>query len=245
MGLSLVSVNIEWDRHLDTVLPFLRQTQADVVCIQELLERDIPLFEEGCGPLVIYSPMAYLDRGTLFPFGCGIFSRYPAKNAGERYYVSSREAIGILDEKGDSGAHAVAYADIAKEGASYRIATTHFTWTKGGESTPGQLEDLGTLMRELDALGEFALCGDMNAPRGRETFAALAARYQDNIPASYATSIDAELHKTRDNPTERARVATYMVDGLFTTPEYIASDVSLQFGVSDHAAVVATIGKAA
>jgi hypothetical protein len=33
----------------------------------------------------------------------------------------------------------------------------------------------------------------------------------------------------------------YVVDGLFTTPEYKATDVGLVDGVSDHMAIVATI----
>ena len=37
------------------------------------------------------------------------------------------------------------------------------------------------------------------------------------------------------------RLGTYMVDGLFTTPGCQASDVRLQFGVSDHAAIVARL----
>jgi hypothetical protein len=34
-----------------------------------------------------------------------------------------------------------------------------------------------------------------------------------------------------------------MVDGVFSTPEYSVSNVSLNFGVSDHAAIVADIVK--
>ena len=34
-----------------------------------------------------------------------------------------------------------------------------------------------------------------------------------------------------------------MVDGLFTTPKYIASNVKLEPGVSDHMAIVANIEK--
>ncbi len=244
MALSLVSVNIEWDKHLDTVLPFLREERADVTCVQELLEQDIALFEEACGQLIMYSPVGYLERGTMLTIGCGIFSRVPFIERGERYYVGARDTIRVDDEKSDIGTHVLSYGSFAKEGVEYRIATTHLTWSKDGESTAEQLEDLNKLFAELDSIGEFALCGDFNAPRGRETFSRLAAKYQDNIPTECTTSIDMRVHKTKDIPEARARVATYMVDGLFTTPGYSAKDVRLQFGVSDHAAIVATIEKA-
>jgi hypothetical protein len=81
-----------------------------------------------------------------------------------------------------------------------------------------------------------ALFGDFNAPRGKEIFSIFTEKLKDNIPLNYETSLDENLH--------RAGKLTYMVDGCFTTPEYVASDVELRFGVSDHAAVLATITKA-
>ncbi len=89
----------------------------------------------------------------------------------------------------------------------------------------------------LDAEEGFVLCGDFNAPRGGEIFSELAARYRDNIPAQYTTSIDASLHRAGD--------LQLMVDGIFTTPEYQASSVLLHSGVSDHYAVTADITKTA
>jgi hypothetical protein len=47
------------------------------------------------------------------------------------------------------------------------------------------------------------------------------------------TSIDPKLH--------RAGALQLMVDGLFTTPGYEASDVMLHTGVSDHCAITARI----
>jgi endonuclease/exonuclease/phosphatase family metal-dependent hydrolase len=127
----------------------------------------------------------------------------------------------------------------------YTIATTHFTWSPKGEANDDQRRDQAALFAILDSLGEFAFAGDFNAPRGKETFSKFAERYQDNIPPHYETSIDVTLHKTRNNPVENARVGKYMVDGLFTTPQYQASNVRLEFGISDHAAIIATIEKTA
>ena len=81
----------------------------------------------------------------------------------------------------------------------------------------------------------FVLAGDFNAPRGGEIFSHIAERYTDNIPPHYTTSIDGTLHRAGPIP--------FMVDGLFTTPSYRAKGVHLEFGVSDHAAVAATIEK--
>jgi len=125
--------------------------------------------------------------------------------------------------------------EIEKGGATFRVATTHFTWSEKGEASDLQKEDLGKLFPLLEGLREFVLCGDFNAPRGRTTFDAIAAKYKDNIPLEYTTSIDGSMHRAGNLP--------YMVDGLFTTPEYQASNVALNSGVSDHLAITATIHK--
>ena len=88
------------------------------------------------------------------------------------------------------------------------------------------------------------LCGDFNAPRmyeGKpgEIFAMLAAKFKDNIPAIYETSIDVSLH--RNGKTNAQELSDKMVDGLFTTPAYEASDVVLHPDISDHYAISATI----
>jgi endonuclease/exonuclease/phosphatase family metal-dependent hydrolase len=244
MALSLISVNVEWDKRLETVLPFLKERTADVVCVQELLEKDIPLFEQACGPCVGYAPVGCLQgEDGLYTEGEGLFTRLPVANVQIRYYVGSREGVRLNDGKSDNGTHAFITAEVGDE--RYRIATTHLTWTMDGESTEAQIHDLNLLFAALDDFGELVLVGDFNAPRGRETFTRLAARYKDNIPPHYETSLDLSVHKARNIPEVKDRLATYMVDGLFTTSGYSAKDVSLQFGVSDHAAIVATIEKTA
>ena len=85
-----------------------------------------------------------------------------------------------------------------------------------------------------DAVARCRICGDFNAPRGRPTWDAIAAKYKDNIPEHYKSSIDA-MH--------RAGALPYLVDGIFTTPGYRADNVELHEGISDHKAITATITK--
>ena len=243
MALSLVSVNVEHYRHLDRVIPFLKAEAPDVTCVHELDERDVPAFEEACGPCVLYMREGTRDLGRgLSTFGAGMFARVPTKDARALYYYGSAETIREDDGHSDWGTHVLGVLDAAKDGETYRIATTHFTWSERGAFDANQQRDLGALLPLLDSLGDVVFTGDLNAPRGREVFGTLAERYQDNIPQEHATSIDIDLH--RAGKTHREQLSDKMVDGLFTTPRYLAKDVRLQFGVSDHAAVVATIEKA-
>ena len=56
MALSLMCLNIEGTKHLDRIIPFLKEHQPDVFCVQELLEDTIPQLEAVAGPLCSYAP---------------------------------------------------------------------------------------------------------------------------------------------------------------------------------------------
>src|SRR3569623_473248 len=112
----------------------------------------------------------------------------------------------------------LAMADIERDGEMFRIATTHFPVTAHGEATDFQREDMKNLLSLLEKEGEFVLTGDFNAPRGGEIFAELASRYKDNIPPTITTSIDGMLHRAGQLP--------HMVDGIFSTPGYLVSNVA-------------------
>ncbi|MDR3571692.1 MAG: endonuclease/exonuclease/phosphatase family protein [Candidatus Pacebacteria bacterium] len=238
--IKLVSLNIERSKHLDRVVPFLEAQQADVVCLQELMEYDIETIERVAGKCFYTGTARYPEEtqtkaGVL---GQGIFSRLENIQSAAVFYHGSGLPDRLLDftdarSKHESESHALTYLDFKKEALLFRVATTHFTWTADGNPDEFQRADLRALLDVLSGLGEFTLCGDFNAPRGGEIFSELASRYADTIPAQYTTSIDKELHRAGD--------LQLMVDGLFTTAGYRASHVHLHSGVSDHLAIVATL----
>lgn len=239
-ALSLISLNIQRSNHMDRVVPFLAEHQPDIACIQEVLEFDIPRIAEALqSDSYQYAPMTLYPReGKPVPQGIAIFSRLPAPATRVRYYRSAPDQLKIFDmttleKKYETEGAMLLIADVEKNGTPFRIITTHFTWTPDGQPDGFQRRDLAAMLPLLDAEGDFVLCGDFNAPRGGEIFSALAARYHDNIPTQYTTSLDKDLH--------RAGHLDRMVDGLFTTPGYGASDVALVPGISDHCAIVGTI----
>ncbi len=242
-SLKLISLNLERSKHLNRVLPFLESERADVVCLQELCERDIPRLQYILGICHVYAPSgmhpndAPGTEGLLA--GVGIFSRLEASSMNARYYVGSEESARAGPVQRIFANSALVICEIRKDQTVFRTMTTHFTWSSRGEAIDAQRSDMRTMLALLATEGEFVLCGDFNAPRGGEIFSILAANYRDNVPPGYRTSIDINFHRAgKERPQE---LADKMVDGLFTTPGYAAPDVRLQFGVSDHAAIVATI----
>ncbi len=127
------------------------------------------------------------------------------------------------------------FAEISDGKETYKVATTHLPVTHHGEVTPFQLQIVDSLLATLAGLGDFIFCGDTNAPRGKEAFDRVARKYKDNIPVECETSLDQNLH--------RVKGLQYMVDALFTTHAYKASQVKLADGVSDHMAILANITK--
>ena len=241
-GIKLISVNIERSKHLQRVITFLKQETADVICLHELMEGDIPFFEQELDMKALFVPSTrHNNDGNPGVEGSAIFTALTVVGHGTEYYWGKAGEIRDFDvtsagTKHETQSYAILCADVRKAEEEFRIATTHFTWTADGQADDLQRADLKKMLEILEKLREFVLCGDFNAPRGLEIFTAIAGKYKDNIPLYYVTSLDRNLH--------RAGHLDYVVDGLFTTPEYNASDVRLQDGVSDHCAIIARIGKA-
>jgi exonuclease III len=241
--LKLLSLNIEGDNHYDLIFPFLEKEKPDVFCFQELFKCDIPLIEEKTSSTCVFVPMWKVTKENTARFslkgemGIGIFSslEYPAVSLATYagYSASLPEASEVAP---DAVPRKILCVDVIKDGKTYRVVTTHFTWTPNGGVTPVQQKDLQSLLSVLEPLGEFVMCGDFNAPRGKEIFDILAKRYTDNIPKEVTTTINNALHKVPN-------LEPLVVDALFTTSEYKASDVQVILGVSDHCAVMGNISQ--
>jgi endonuclease/exonuclease/phosphatase family metal-dependent hydrolase len=129
------------------------------------------------------------------------------------------------------------------EDVQYSIGTTHFTWTPDGDKPGfGQRADMKVFMEIVKKLPSHIMCGDFNIPRHHNAlYENLTEIYTDTIPEKYKSSLDKTLHRIGHLPEKQTLFNDYMVDYVFTQPPYKASDVHLEFKLSDHAAVVATI----
>lgn len=236
--LKLISINIEGRKHLDLVLPFLREQNPDVVCLQEVYEPDFQMFINALGMKGHFAPMTLntiSENSPLLPWGVCILTALPFTEAQKRYYYGNGNPIPVFVDNIKTMYKVLVSGVVRKGGVPYTIGTTHFTWTPNGEADEHQRHDMPALLAELEKFPEIVFCGDFNAPRGREIFTMLSCRYKDNIPLTYETSIDGNLH--RDGKLK------VMVDGLFSTPQYRAENVALVSGVSDHCAIIAKIFK--
>lgn len=246
VSLKLISANIEGSKHLDLIMPFLEQQQPEVLCVQELDEKDVAALEERMGAKCFFVPMVYAIEEPKLLQGIGIFSKFPMEAHVEQYAGHHDPEYRIYDPTTyesmfNASKFSLAIARILKKDVEFQIGTTHMPVTYRGGMADFQWVALNGLLKVLHAKGEIVYTGDFNAPRGGEIFAALASKYKDNVPAHYETSLDMELHRAaKEKPNE---IRNRMVDGIFSTQAYSVTDVELISGVSDHCAIVATISK--
>jgi endonuclease/exonuclease/phosphatase family metal-dependent hydrolase len=254
VSFKLLSLNIERSKHLELVGSFVAAEKPDALCLQELMEKDIPVLERALGgTCAAYFPMARLsDEHPGEVYGLGILSTLRAQTTGKNHYVGPFAELPTSSPTDRStfnnGQRAVLWCDFEKEGTTLRVATTHFTWTPNAAPDDAQRRDVQALLSALEPLSEFVLTGDFNAPRGGEIFANIAARFTDNVPARYTWSLDRNLHRAGTKLEKSARrigLGGLMVDGVFSTPGFLVSDVEVHEGVSDHCAITATVTKAA
>lgn len=242
--LKLISLNVERSKHLDRNLPFFLKEQPDVLCLQEAFDADLERIKKELGmPFSIWQADVLIDTETNSTgrpgySGQAILSRHPLTGVGEAYYYMPENGIalqakGMVDVR-MTNAQGVVWASIEKDGETFTLANTHFTWTPDGFSNAHQETDFVALETILSALPAHVLVGDLNAPRGRGIWEKFSALYdRDNIPSDIDTTIDPELHRFGD--------LRHVVDCLFTDSKYRVTSVRVVSGLSDHQAVVAEI----
>ncbi len=239
-SLKILSVNIERSKHLARVKAFIEQEQPDVLCIQELCQRDIEFFAALMGSSLHFAPMTRQPaEERLETVGVGIVARAPLATPSTAYYSGSAQVIPeirfVQETDGYRAIDPQSIAEVMLAGSyrGFRIATTHLNVTREGLSTLYQHDSARRLIALADAqaqrAGGLLLTGDFNAPRGRATFDLLAEHFIDGVPAHYTSSIDGSLH--------RAGAIPYMVDGLFHTSSYQLLEARLHTGISDHCAL--------
>lgn len=238
---SFLSLNIEGQKHLERVRNFILERRPDVICLQEIQEPDFEQFKKYFGMAGVYAPMTrFSSNHKLYPniiSGLAILSKNPIVLSNVYHYSGAGEGLPIWSKEkiAETNAYIILSAEIDFGKKKYTIAVTHFVWTPDGEADENQRRALPKMFEVLEKNQSFVLCGDFNAPRGREIFSAIAAKYKDNIPPEYDSSLDPDLH--------RAKGLKLMVDGLFSTPDYKVEDVKLVCGISDHCAITAKILK--
>jgi endonuclease/exonuclease/phosphatase family metal-dependent hydrolase len=247
--MKIISLNVETDLHLERIIPFLEREKPDVICLQEVYGHMVVQFEQ-LGYRTYFLPMTQMvESERIATFGVLIGTLLPSRMHETFYYTdkTGSDKIPLYDvtDKPHTTKQGVIALEVTHGTETYVIATTHFTWTADGANPcPEQIADMDAFLRATEHLPPHIMCGDFNIPRHQNyLYTHLIKQYHDTVPLKYTTSLDMSVHRLGAIPEKRALLNSYMVDYLFTQPPYGATDVRLEFGVSDHVAIVANVSK--
>lgn len=243
-NLKIISINIEKNKHYDSVLNFIDKEVPDVVCMQEVPETFLSYLNER-GFKTEFAPMfeEMLDS-QKHKVRIAIASKLTFE-CKTQYYQGTKDSISLFDPSSEERNLSLVYlfANIATISGNYSIATTHAPDTVDGTEDAFQTKCMKKALSLLDNEEPHVICGDFNMPRGyNKLYEDFTQRYLDKIPPSYTSSLDRKIHRLGSKADlNRPIFDIYMVDYIFSQPPFIVSDVRLEFGVSDHAAVIANI----
>ncbi|MDO8504120.1 MAG: endonuclease/exonuclease/phosphatase family protein [bacterium] len=235
--IKIISLNIEQDQRLNLILPFFRERKPDVLLLQEVFEKDLDKLSRFLDMPFVFAPMCrYHKDPSQVPqvLGLAVFTKLKVLSKNTFYYFGGKGVLPLITlPRPEKMWRAIIKITVEKDGDQFCLVNTHFTWTPDGMPNARQKRDLRKMLDLLSDIPEVILCGDFNAPRGREIFDQLAKVYKDNIPQNITTTIDQNLHRRKN--------LQLVVDGLFTTERYEVQDVEVVPGVSDHCAIVAHV----
>lgn len=231
MATKIVSINVERHKHFERVVDFLKKEDPEVICLMEVCEGDVAVLAGENYPYRIYAPNDVMPEnegsGTT---GVAILSKQ-MMDGYEVFYCGEKADAHLINPGVGSHTPALVLAQIG----TLQIATIHFTWTPDGSVDDKQRHHMEVLLDYLNTKGELVICGDFNIPRGNEMYLRLAEKYKDNIPLGIDTTLDPTLHRANfENPGK----LKYVVDYVWSTPSYEASEVRVEKGVSDHCGLV-------
>lgn len=233
MPIKLVTLNIEGDKHINRFLPQLKKISPDVICFQEMFEADSEMIARELDMTQYkYVPTVKVEKENKYGisprgnWGVCLMTKLTVKRWDVFHYSDFTEQKSFHEP--NDVVRSVIVSILSYGENEYRVATTHFTWSPGGEATDLQRQDFARLKDVLNQYEDMVLCGDFNAPRGREIFNLFETLYHDSVPQEITTTIDPTLHYAGDLNLQ------LVVDTIFTSTHYQVSKVQVLKSLSDH-----------
>ena len=231
----------------------------DVLCLQDIPYRDLSLFERW--PYVTFGPMTNHiigvgEEAKRAVVGIAVASRYFLTDIAHHTYWGDgtlKDLQGIKDNQRHLGEESdrlveatedrlVICASVEKEGVGYDLANTHGMWVRGGVTNDVQRQSMkrlrDILADEAQMRDGIVLASDLNFGRGGEIYDMFTEWLADRMPPEIDHTLDPE------HPVSKKGIKV-VSDHIMSCPEfldsYLVNDVKLHLGVSDHAAISATI----
>ena len=227
MELKILSWNIWYDGDFAEISRFLREADADIVALQEVVPddatRDTIGFMTSLGYHHVYAPVLTIADGRTM--SNAIFSKYPIVST-ETYILSEEKSRNALR------------ADIQVQDTLLHVFTTHLAHTHQQPSAI-QESQADTLIAALPKENTIVM-GDMNATPDSITIQKMRAVMHDTEMRPLPT-LNAHLFDCPD--CDRTAIPTTRLDYIFVTPGMHTHDFHVHSSEgSDHLPVSVKLG---
>jgi endonuclease/exonuclease/phosphatase family metal-dependent hydrolase len=179
---KIIQWNVLFKEKVENIVGFLREINADVICLQELRvddAKDVPkLIAKELG--LNYHFVQAHKCGNIVQ-GNGIFSKHPIV---ERNHLFVQEPKGEDVKAWDEG-RVIAEADIDINGKIVKIATVHLSYTHKFQETEQKLKESGELIDYVKEQSKnFIIAGDFNVSPKSQTIKEISKYLKHCGPAS-------------------------------------------------------------
>lgn len=234
---------------------------ADVLLVQDFPRRAVRFLECAAFPFYSFASMTIHRINGVQGFGetdvgVGLFSKYPITNIIQVPTWGNGELKPLQGVNESSQRHLGEESDRLVEASEdrwlivanvmkgyddpYPIATTHGMWVRNGVINDVQRESTRRLIAALQSEAQWrhglVFAGDLNISRENEIYQMITgAGFRDCIPDSIESTLDPE------HPFSK-KGGKVVSDYFMEKGGYTFRDIELVAGVSDHCALMGTVG---
>lgn len=243
MKLSVLQWNVWFREKADNIVRFIRETDADIVCLQELTRdsadnpgRDIVAEIGTLGYYTAYEATRISYGDTYIHMGDGIFSKFPIIN--QRHVYVQHEDLSSLNSQTEDRLYVEAELDINNH--AFTIGTVHLSYVSEFFVDADKKKEVDALLAAIQKNKEkFILTGDLNSTPDTYTVQEL-----EKLLASAGPNYKQATWTTKPFSYDGFEASTldWRLDYVFTTPDIKVLDSKiLPTDYSDHLPILATI----
>lgn len=241
MIVSILQWNIWYKEDIRNIAKFLKEVNADLVCLQELTinspdqpEKDTVVFiAKELGFEFVHKEITF--ENDDIKLANAIFSRFPI-NSKRTEWINEPTGTGHYDDE----YRAYVEADIEINDKVLKVGTVHMSYTNAFEITDRKREENKKLLEAVANNDEnFILTGDFNAKPDSEVINQISTKLK-NVGPNY--SIKSWTTKPFSYDGFEANTLDWRLDYIFATPDIKAtSSEILSTEFSDHLPLLAKV----
>jgi len=244
--IKVLQWNVWYHEKVDNLTSFIKRTDADIVCAQELTVNfkdanpgvDVPKeIAKTCGYEYFFHPMTiYGTDGEALQMGNGIFSKFPIANKNFIYVQKADPNIKSYETEDRS------YIEVVLDirGKQLKVGTVHLSYSKEFKDTEKKLAESKKLYEAVqDNHERFILAGDFNATPDSQIIKQLSDIF---IHADPDTNRPTWTTKPFSYQGFEANSRDWRLDYIFATEDInVVNNKIIETSYSDHLPILAEI----